>query len=116
MVTAEDPRQVRELARRLPERARELVETLSPVAMADQVEAPVLAAHAVDDPAVPYAELLRLPSAFPQARSLTVESFRHVDFTTTDDLGTLLTDLLAAWRFMQGVLGAQEHRPWQSRS
>jgi hypothetical protein len=113
LVTAEDPAQVRALARRLPRRARELLQTLSPAAVADQVEAQVLAAHAVDDPAVPYAELLRLRAAFPHARTLTVESFRHVDFTVTDDVGTLLTDLLAAWGFVQGVLRPQEHWPWQ---
>jgi hypothetical protein len=89
------------------------VTTFSPVDVADEVEADVLAAHALDDPAVPAAELLRLHTAFPEAEVATVRSFRHVDLDTDNGLGPLVTDLLTAWAFMQAVLRPQEDWPWE---
>ena len=114
LVTTEDPDEVRALVDRLPPRARQVLENLSPVAVADRITARVVAAHAVDDPAVPYAELLRLRQAFPQAETMTVESFQHVDFTSTGEIATLLSDLVTACDFMRAVLRPQEHWPWQS--
>ncbi|MDP3968835.1 MAG: hypothetical protein Q8Q02_11190 [Nocardioides sp.] len=112
MMTADDPMVVADLARRLPPPGKGLVETFSPVDVADEIEADVLAAHAFDDPAVPAAELLRLAGAFPEAKVMTVRSFDHVDLSTDDGLVPLVTDLLAAGSFMQAVLRAQEHWPW----
>lgn len=113
MVTSDDPDLVAELARRLPSPGAELVETFSPVDVADEVEADVLAVHAVDDPAVPVAELLRLQAAFPEAGVATVQSFEHVDLTTEDGLGPLIGDLRTACDFMQAVLRPQEDWPWE---
>ncbi|HEX2072935.1 MAG TPA: alpha/beta fold hydrolase [Geodermatophilus sp.] len=113
MVTTDDPALVADLARRLPPPGDALVETFSPAAVADRIEADVLAVHALDDPAVPFAELLRLHAAFPQAEVMTVRSFRHVDLTTDDGLGPLVTDLLTAGAFMQAVLRPQEEWPWE---
>ncbi|MGY2082482.1 hypothetical protein [Blastococcus sp. SYSU DS0539] len=113
MATTDDPVLVAALARDIPPPGDALVETFSPVNVADEVEADVLAAHALDDPAVPVAELLRLQRAFPEAEVAVVRSFHHVDLTTDADLGALLGDLLTAWAFMQGVLRPQEDWPWE---
>ena len=113
MVTTDDPMLVAALARRLPPPGKRLVETFSPVDVADQIEAHVLAVHAREDPAVPVAELQRLHAAFPEAEVMTVRSFEHVDLATDDGLGPLVTDLLIAWAFMQAVLRPQEDWPWQ---
>ncbi|MGY2001833.1 hypothetical protein [Blastococcus sp. SYSU DS1024] len=112
MATTDDPVLVADLARNLPPPGDALVETFSPVAVADQVEADVLAAHALDDPAVPVAELLRLQQAFPEAEVAAVRSFDHVDLSADADLGALLSDLVTAWAFMQAVLRPQEDWPW----
>jgi pimeloyl-ACP methyl ester carboxylesterase len=114
MLTTDDPARVADLARRLPPPGDALVETFSPVSVSHRVEVDVLAAHALDDPAVPVAELLRLRTAFPEAELMTVNSFRHVDLTTEDGLGPLIRDLVTAWSFMYGVLRSQEHWPWES--
>jgi acetyl esterase/lipase len=112
MMTAEDPMVVADLARGLPPPGQGLFETFSPVDVADEIEADVLAVHALDDPAVPAAELRRLDNAFPEAEVMTVRSFDHVDLSTDDGLVPLVTDLLTAWSFMQAVLRAQEDWPW----
>jgi acetyl esterase/lipase len=112
MMTAEDPTVVADLARRLPPPGDGLFETFSPVDVADEIEAEVLAAHALDDPAVPAAELRRLDAAFPEAKVMTVRSFDHVDLSTDDGVIPLVTDLLTAWSFMKAVLRAQEDWPW----
>lgn len=108
MMTADDPMVVADLARRLPPPGESLVESFSPVDVADNIEADVVAAHALDDPAVPAAELLRLDNAFPEAEVMTVRSFDHVNLSTEEGLVPLATDLLSAWSFMQTVLRAQE--------
>lgn len=113
MMTADDPMRVADLARDLPPPGNALVETFSPVAVADRIEADVLAAHALDDPAVPSAELLRLRAAFPQAEVLAVRSFSHVDLTTEGGVGPLVADMLIAWRFLQAVLREQQEWPWE---
>lgn len=112
MMTADDPMVVAHLARRLPPPGKGLFETFSPVDVAEQIEADVLAAHALDDPAVPAAELRRLEKAFPEAEVMTVRSFDHVNLSADDGLLPLATDLLTAWSFMRAVLRAQEDWPW----
>ena len=112
MMTADDPGVVADLARLLPPPGQRLLETFSPVAVAAEVEADVLVAHALDDPAVPVAELRRLEAAFPEAEVTTVRSFRHVDLSTDEGVVPLARDLLTAWSFMQAVLRAQEDWPW----
>lgn len=113
MVTTDDPRLVARLARSLPSPGSDLIETFSPVDVAGDVRADVLAAHALDDPAVPVAELRRLQEAFPDAEAVTVGSFEHVDLDTGDGLGPLLDTLLTAVGFMQAVLRSQERWPWE---
>ena len=62
-----------------------------------------------DDPAVPYGELVRLSAALPHARTITVESFQHVDFDVTSPSQWLgaVRDLGRTWRFTRIVLEAR---------
>jgi pimeloyl-ACP methyl ester carboxylesterase len=113
MVTTEDPERVRTLAERLPPRGAAVVEAFSPVAVSHRVSARVLAAHAVGDPAVPYAELLRLRQAFPAAETMTVRSFDHVDPAAGGGPGTRVVDGLTAVEFVHDVLRPQERWPWE---
>ena len=105
-VTNDKPDEAHELARRLPERAQRVLEEFSPSTAAKRIKAPVIALHSRDDPAVPYAEALRLQRALPGARLVGVELFTHVDLRG----GALaaIPDLLRVWRFTSWMLSAQE--------
>jgi alpha-beta hydrolase superfamily lysophospholipase len=104
LVTVSDPDAVPGLVAALPPPAREMLARFSPTAVAGDVRADVLAMHSRDDPAVPYAELLRLRSAFPGARTYSVASFRHVDPGRDAGLFAQLRDLRTVWRFADDVL------------
>ena len=103
-----DPERTRELVARLSPRARRVFERFSPSSVAGGIEAPVIAMHSLDDPAVPFAEAIRLSRGLPEARLVVVRGFRHVDFRARRDLGTALGDLRGAWRFASWLLAAQE--------
>lgn len=95
-----------EIVASLPAELRRVLERLSPVRVAGRVAPPVLLAHAVDDPTIPYAEFRRLGAAFPRARGYTVRLFTHVDFVPTRDLPLVLRDLWAVWDLARRLLGA----------
>lgn len=113
LVTADDPERVPSLVRELPAEQRALLEELSPATVADRVAPRVVAAHARDDPTVPYAELLRLEQVFPDAETTTVQSFQHVDLEEDGDIGTVMQDLVSASVFMASVLRPQEQWFWE---
>jgi pimeloyl-ACP methyl ester carboxylesterase len=109
-----DPQRTGPLTRQLGPTARTVLDGYSPATVADRLsEVPVLAAHSRDDPAVPYAELLRLEELLPHARTMTVDSFRHVDLELDGDPLGLGRDLLTSWSFVRRMLAAQERWPWQ---
>jgi pimeloyl-ACP methyl ester carboxylesterase len=103
-----DPARTAELVGELPDDLRSLLRRFSPSTAASRIRAPVIAMHSMDDPAVPFAELIRLRRALPEARVTVVRSFRHVDFTSPGDLGTLVGDLASAWRFATWLFAPQE--------
>jgi pimeloyl-ACP methyl ester carboxylesterase len=105
-----DPERTRDLAAGLPPGLRELFAAFSPSSVADGIEAPVVAMHSTDDPAVPYGELIRLRINLPETRVVTVSSFRHVDPSTSAPGGwtSLVADAWDAWRFTSWILAAQE--------
>jgi pimeloyl-ACP methyl ester carboxylesterase len=103
-----DPDRTRELAGRLSGQAGAIMERFSPAAVADRIRAPVIAMHSMDDPAVPFAEAIRLRRAMPEARMVVVRGFRHVDFTSAGGASRAIGDLLRAWRFATWLLAAQE--------
>jgi pimeloyl-ACP methyl ester carboxylesterase len=107
LLANDDPHRTPELIEALPRDVRATLDRFSPTAVAHDIEVPVVAIHAVDDPAVPYVEGERLVAAIPQARLLTVELFRHVDYEA-GDLVRALPDLWRTWRFAGWVLASQE--------
>ncbi len=103
----DDPDAVADLIACLPAPFPALVERLSPVRVAGHVHAPIILAHAVDDPTIPPAELARLQQAFPDARTHQVRLFTHVDFAPTlRQLRQAIADLRESWRFAATVLAA----------
>lgn len=105
-----EPERARELAAELPLPLRELFASFSPSSVANAIEGPVVAMHSTDDPAVPYGELIRVRRALPDARVVTVSSFRHVDPSTSAPGGwtALVSDAWDAWRFTSWILAPQE--------
>lgn len=112
LVTNRDPDRTRALAARLDPGARAVLAAHSPSDVAGRLrDVPVLAAHSRDDPAVPYAELLRVQEVLPHARTLTVQSFEHVDLDATGSVREVAGDVGTSWRFVRRVLAAQERWP-----
>ncbi|MDQ4005820.1 MAG: hypothetical protein M3135_05915 [Actinomycetota bacterium] len=110
LIENEDPSRTFGLAAALPADGRRMLERFSPSMVAGDIEAPVVAMHSTDDPAVPYAELLRLRAGLPTARTVGVEAFRHVDLRAAGPAAwvTVAGDLIGAWRFASWFLEAQE--------
>ena len=110
LLSNEDPERTFELAARLPEEAREALQQFSPSSVAGEITVPVIAMHSIDDPAVPYAEALRLVGGVPGTSLTSVSLFRHVDFEARSfgDWSRAAGDLWSAWLFTGRVLSAQE--------
>lgn len=106
LVTMRDPGELPARLAALPAAARERLARFSPAAVAGDVRARVLALHSRDDPAVPYAELVRMRRAFPAARTYTVSSFTHVDLESADVGLSLVRDLVTTWWFTGSLLSA----------
>jgi pimeloyl-ACP methyl ester carboxylesterase len=114
LLTNDDPERTYPLAERLGPTARDVLAAYSPAEVADRLtDVPVLAAHSRDDPAVPFAELLRLARVLPHADTLSVDSFDHVDIETGGDPVGLVRDLTTSWAFVRRLMAAQERWPWQ---
>jgi pimeloyl-ACP methyl ester carboxylesterase len=110
LLVNEDPARTFDLATRLSTSARDLLARFSPSSVADRIDVPVVAMHSTDDPAVPYGEALRLEQGIPGTRLVSVEAFRHVDFSVTSPAAWFRAsdDLWNAWRFTSWLLAAQE--------
>lgn len=102
----EDPERTYDLYEHLPVEMRDILIRFSPSTTIDDLRAPVIALHARNDPAVPYAESLRLTDALPKARLVTLERFSHVDLE--GGLAEVARDLFQTWRFTSWILSAQE--------
>lgn len=110
-LTNEDPERTFDLAERLPDRAREVIDGFSPSSVAREIDTPVVAMHSTDDPVVPYGEGIRLESGLQDVRLFTVSLFEHVDLFEGETGGGFLGavgDFFTAWRFTSAVLSAQE--------
>lgn len=110
LLVNEDPARTFDLAARLSTSARDLLARFSPSSVADRIDVPVVAMHSIDDPAVPYGEAVRLKRGIPGARLVSVEAFRHVDFSVTSPAAWIQAsdDVWNAWRFTSWILAAQE--------
>lgn len=108
LLTNRDPWQTAELVARLPAPLPSVLERLSPQHVANEVDCPVVLLHAVDDPAIPYAEFLRLRRAFAGAEVHAVRYFTHMDFAPSPRrLVAAVRDLASVWRFAGVVLGRE---------
>jgi pimeloyl-ACP methyl ester carboxylesterase len=104
-----DPERTFPLANELPERMRDLLERFSPSTVAEEIDAPVVAMHSRDDPAVPYGEAVRLERGLDDVRLATVTIFKHVDLNEGEvEWRSALGDMVDAWRFTSWILSAQE--------
>jgi hypothetical protein len=105
-----DPARTFDLATRLDPGDRGVLRRFSPASAEGRIEAPVVAMHSVDDPAVPFGEAVRLTEAAPATRLVVVRLFRHVDLRggTPGEVLGVMGDLVRAWRFASWVVGAQE--------
>jgi pimeloyl-ACP methyl ester carboxylesterase len=110
LLVNEDPARTFDLAGRLSRPARDLLARFSPSSVADRIDVPVVAMHSTDDPAVPFGEALRLERGIPGTRLVSVEVFRHVDFSASSPAAWLQAsdDLWNAWRFTSWILSTQE--------
>ena len=107
LVTNEDPGKTFELADQLDPQALAVLARFSPATVADRIDVPVIALHAVDDPITPFGEALRLKRDLEGARVVSVRLFDHVDFEDASILKAI-PDLFQVWRFASWVLSAQE--------
>jgi pimeloyl-ACP methyl ester carboxylesterase len=109
LVTSDDPTRTVALAERLPAEARQRIAEVSPAAVADRIDVPVVAMHSLVDPTIPYGELLRLEGALPHAHIVTLERFDHVglELDSVRDWVDAAGDLRRSWSFTTQVLDAQ---------
>jgi pimeloyl-ACP methyl ester carboxylesterase len=86
---------------RLPASARATLAALSPLAAVPRIRAPLLIAHGVDDPSIPFTESLRLAEAAGRARVVILRAFHH---TGPDDRSPGLWErAIDAWRLLRLV-------------
>ncbi len=105
LLTAEDPGRTMSALEAAPETVRERVVQVSPVRVAPDLEVEIVALHTVDDPVIPYGELVRLQAAYPQTQALTLTTFDHVGLGD-DGQGWWVTvrDLWETARFVRRIL------------
>jgi pimeloyl-ACP methyl ester carboxylesterase len=106
LLTNEDPAATFALAESLPAELRDRLAAVSPVTVAHRIDAPVIAMHSTEDPAIPYAELLRLGRSVDHAQLVTLQRFDHVglELDSPRSWGTAMNDLRQVWRFTTTVL------------
>lgn len=106
----DDPLRTEPLVEALPDHLRGMVERFSPARVAERISSPVTALHSTDDSAVPCAETLRLAKGLAHARTRTVSSFQHVDFSPgrVREWPALAADAWRVWRTLAEMLAVQE--------
>ena len=102
----DDPARTYPLSGVLPRELLDRIAEVSPASVAQDLDVEVVAMHAVDDPVLPYGELLRLGDHLPDARLITVTSFEHVDFQdwSIGDTPGIIADLWRVWGFATDLL------------
>lgn len=105
LLTNDDPARTPTLAAQLPSSVRTRIDEVSPATAAGALAAvEVVAMHSRDDPVIPYGELRRLAALLPHARTVTVSSFTHADWTPRGWWRTA-RDLVATWQVATALLG-----------
>ena len=108
LLTDPDPTRTRDHLDAGPAAVRERIAEVSPTHAAPELQVPLIALHARDDPVIPHAELRRLATTYPQARTLDLVTFDHVGLGD-DDHGWWVTlrDLWQTSRFARAILTAR---------
>ena len=108
LLANDDPARTPQLLDRTPDAVGDRIAQVSPVHAGAALEVPVLALHAIDDPVIPYGELARLGSVYPQADRVTLTTFDHVGVDDRADPGWWVTiqDLWKATAFVSRILTA----------
>ena len=106
LLTTRDPARVAELVEVLPTPVLERLEAVSPVRAAADLDVPIVALHAKDDPVIPYAELHRLGHHYPHAELISLQTFDHVGIDPEAETRWWVTvrDLWSTTRFAGEVL------------
>lgn len=106
LLTARDPARVAELVDALPPSVLERLDAVSPVRAAADLDVPIVALHAKDDPVIPYAELHRLGHHYPHADLISLQTFDHVGIDPEAEPRWWVTvrDLWSTTRFAGEVL------------
>lgn len=81
----QDPERTPELLAALPSVAQARLAAVSPARAAADLQVPVVAMHAVDDPVIPYGELRRLEQTLPRVETMTLTTFEHVGLDTAGE-------------------------------
>lgn len=108
LLTTEDPVRVLELVDRLPRPIYERLAQVSPLRAVPDLQVPIVAMHARDDPVIPYGELHRLGSGYPHAELVTVRTFDHVGIDPGEATSWWVTvqDLWSTTGFVERILRA----------
>lgn len=108
LLANDDPARTPELIEQAPEVIRARIEAVSPARAGADLDVPLIALHAIDDPVIPYGELARLGSVHPHADQVTLTTFDHVGVDDGVETGWWVTvqDLWRATRFMSRILSA----------
>ena len=108
LLANDDPTRTPALIAQVPNVVRDRIGEVSPAQAGDGLEVPLIALHAVDDPVIPYGELVRLGSVFPHAEQLTLTTFDHVGVDDQRETRWWVTvqDLWRATAFVARVLSA----------
>ncbi len=95
-----------------PEVVRDRIAAVSPVRAAPDLAVPLVALHALDDPVIPYGELLRLQATYPQLRAFTLRTFDHLGFGDGEHgWWVQVRDLIETARFVTVILEADAGAP-----
>jgi pimeloyl-ACP methyl ester carboxylesterase len=111
VLTSDDPERVMELVEFLPAPVLDRLEVVSPVRAVPELQVPILAMHAEDDPVIPYGELYRLGSRYPHAKLRSLTTFDHVGIDPDRSPGwwTTVSDLWTTTSFVRELLESQSH-------
>lgn len=108
LLANDDPALTPELLDQAPDVVRQRIAQVSPVHAGTDLEVPLIALHARDDPVIPYGELARLGTVYPNAERVTLTTFDHVGLDDEGETGWWVTvqDLWRATGFVARVLSA----------
>ena len=108
LLTDPDPARSRDHLDASPPAVRDRIAEVSPAHAAPDLQVPLIAVHARDDPVIPHAELRRLEATYPHARTLDLVTFDHVGLGDEDHRWWVtLRDLWQTGRFARAILTAR---------